>query len=245
MRQLRIDPIILISRLVQGRRNGAAYPVPSQAVLVSHHRYCIVDSVFAHWRIRVVSARNSSLVRPPVIDAISCTTATACRDNGTRYGGISSPSVLTPALNCFTRSAGIVHNAASRSNWSGVAIRSSLGRTPVSSNKRIASFVNCKVLVPPQQQVTPRSHRSVCEGCAEPVAVSPRRYQYLLPGSGQSGPQQWNSEKSGSARCGIFSHVQCAAFLYPANRRQYISRGDFDYRDATKDRYQVFVQVQA
>ncbi|MNN50315.1 hypothetical protein D3C81_1648950 [compost metagenome] len=68
------------------------------------------------------------------------TTSIAWTDNGTMYGGTLETLLRLLRIlscNCLTTSGGMTHSRRSKSNWSGVARRSSPVRTPVSNRSQI------------------------------------------------------------------------------------------------------------
>ena len=96
----------------------------------------------------------------------NCLTISCARfDSGTMYGGMSSTRLRrlrTSIMRCLSDAAGMIHNPRSRSNWAGVANRSSPVRTPVSNSRRTANCVTClaRYLCIPDTRIGERHSRT-------------------------------------------------------------------------------------
>src|SRR3546814_9292689 len=62
MRKLRLDPILVVVHLVQGRRNRGADPVPGQSAFISHAPQSHVDCAVADRLTWVTPTRDQQFV---------------------------------------------------------------------------------------------------------------------------------------------------------------------------------------
>lgn len=144
VRKLRVHPNLGIADLVERRRDGSADAVTGQLILVAHSFQGRVEGVLADALLEFAAVREQmDLSRPHHtqqvahdLDGLHGQRHDVGRNVLRALAGLAH--LVLELLDDLRR---MIHRPRSRSNWSGVASRSSPVRTPVRNSSRMPSWV--------------------------------------------------------------------------------------------------------